>query len=34
MLLFSDTLNGSVQSVDITWVVMNLIEHNRPIGEI
>ena len=28
-MLFSDIPNGSVQKVDIIWVVVNLMEQNR-----
>ena len=34
MLLFFDIVNGSVQNVGIIWVVMNLTEQNRPLGDI
>ena len=32
-MLFSDISNGSVQKVDIIWVVVNLMEQNRPLVE-
>ena len=34
MLIFSDIVNDSVQNVDIIWVVVNLMEQNRPLGDI
>ena len=34
MLLLSHIANGFVQNVDITWVVINLMEQNRPLGVI
>ena len=34
MLLFSNIVNGSVQNVDIIWVVVNLMKQNRPLGDI
>ena len=33
-MLFSDISNGSVQKVDIIWVVVNLMEQNRPLVEL
>ena len=33
-MLFSDISNGSVQKVDIMWVVVNLMEQNRPLVEL
>ena len=34
MLLFSDIVNGSVENVDIIWVVVNLMERNHQLGDI
>ena len=34
MLLFSDIASGSVENVDMIWVVVNLIERNHPLGDI
>ena len=34
MLLFSDKVNGSVQNVDIIWVVVHLRKQNHPLGDI
>ena len=34
MLLFSDIASGSVENVDMIWVVVNLIERNHSLGDI